>query len=398
MEQLRHIPAALPRRPIRWPGRRPARQRPPRLDPDVELTRRHDSGRLKGALLTAGLLLLSSSALRAQERTFDLVPLEDGIWAAVVVPNPPSYAFANSLIVLSDEGVLVVDTQQSPSAARALIREIRALSDKPVRWVVHTHWHADHVWGNQAYREAWPAVSFIAQRRTRERLEEAGRSEVEAQLRSLPDRIAQREAWLETGRGPDGEALTPDQLASVRYSLDVNRGYLEELGGLELVLPDVVFDDRLTLHLGPTVLELVYVGPAHTEGDLVVRLPDRGIVAVGDLVEAAPPYLEHGDLEGWARALERILATEPTTVVAAHAAPDQGVELLRWQGDFFRALVDRVQAALADGAPGDGVADRVLMDDFRGRFEALGVGGDAYARWVRSAVDQAAEQLSGAGG
>lgn len=321
-----------------------------------------------------------------------MVRLAPDVWAAVVTPRPPAYAFANSLVVLSEDGVLVVDTQQSPTAARALVSEIRARTDAPVRWVVNTHWHADHVFGNQVYLQAWPAVSFVAHRTTREDVDHLARAQLAEQLRSIPDRIAQRERWLDAGRGPEGEALTPEQLESVRYSLAVNQAYLRDLRQTGLVLPDIAFDDSLTIHVGPHPVQLLHVGPAHTRGDVVVRLPDLGIVAVGDLIEAGLPYLEHGSLQGWARALDRVRSMSPTVVLGAHADPDRGSELLEWQGDFFRELTDRVDQGLGRGLGKDALVDGVRMEDFQERFAALGVDEDAYRSWLRVAVKQAAEQ------
>lgn len=138
---------------------------------------------------------------------FDIVQLHDGVYAALVDPTPPMYVFANALIVIDDGGVTVVDTHQSPAAAEALIDEIRKLTDKPVRFVINTHWHGDHVYGNQVYREQFPDVVFVGYRTMREDMLELGAAKLAEELETLPATIRQRETWLSAGKGPDGEEL-----------------------------------------------------------------------------------------------------------------------------------------------------------------------------------------------
>lgn len=136
----------------------------------------------------------------ADTAVFDVAQLAPGVYVAEVRPRPPAYAFANSFIVIGERGVLVADTQQSPTAARALIATIRRLTQLPVRWVVNTHWHADHVAGNIAYRQAFPTVEFIAHANTAADLAARGQPWIREQIAELPARIEERRRWLREGR------------------------------------------------------------------------------------------------------------------------------------------------------------------------------------------------------
>ncbi|PYU17216.1 MAG: hypothetical protein DMG29_02145, partial [Acidobacteria bacterium] len=109
------------------------------------------------------LLLLSVQTGSAQ--SFDIIRVADGVYAAIGKPG----VFSNGAFIVNKDEVVVVDTHLRPSWARDLIAEIRKVTDKPVRYVVDTHWHPDHVQGNQAYVSAFgPTVEYLAQHNTRD--------------------------------------------------------------------------------------------------------------------------------------------------------------------------------------------------------------------------------------
>ncbi len=299
-----------------------------------------NSGRVWLAM-AACLTLPEPDTVAAQDRpTFTLVDLAAGVVAAVVVADPPHYAFANSLVIDLGGELLVVDTQQSPAAADALIAAIRSRSVEPVRWVVNTHWHADHVYGNTAYRRAWPDVVFLTHRTTRDDLLSLGREQLQRDLVELPASIDVRRQWLASGVGPDSAPLTPVQRSRIERSLELRMDQLDQLRGLELVAADSVFDEALSLSGSARTVRLIALGPAHTRGDVVVWLPVERILGAGDLVEDAYPWVEHADVAGWARALEQIEALSPVIVLPAHGSPwrDPGARLAT-QRTVFRAAV-----------------------------------------------------------
>lgn len=329
---------------------------------------------------------------------FEIVPVANGVWAAEVKDSPAAYAFANSLVVRGAEGVLVVDTQQSSLAARALIAWIRDEIGRPVRWVVNTHWHGDHVYGNEAYRRAFPEVRIVGHEATRAGVLGEGAARRHEELERLPASLEERRRWLETGTGPEGEALTPEDRAAVSRSLALREAYLDDLSSLRVLPPDVVFTERLTLHLGDRRVELVHLGPAHTAGDVVVHLPGEGVVAVGDLLEQGPPWLDGAFVPGWADALARLREISPTRVLPAHGRLQGDTRLLDWQAEFFGALVDGAREALEEGLEAEEAVARTGLDRYREQFASVGVAGDALDRWLVQAMEEAMADVAGDGG
>ncbi len=332
---------------------------------------------------------------------FTFEALAEGVWVARVLARPEAYAFANSLVVEGEDGVLVVDTQQSPTAARALIDRIALWTDRPVRWVVNTHWHGDHVYGNVAYRDASPGVRFLAAPGTVEGMRGPGARQRAEELETLPGSIRDREAWLAAGRLPDGRVLDPDLRDQVAYSARLRAAYLAELRALETVEPEPFVDRRRTLDLGGRSVELVPLGPAHTAGDLVVRVPDAGVVAVGDLLEAtAAPWIDGAaSLVGWRDALG-VLGDAPETVrVPAHGDVQREGWLLAGERALFDDLVAEARRAVAEGWSPERIRSEALLEEHRAFLARIGAGEGAFERWRAEALSRAVDELrAGEGG
>lgn len=268
-------------------------------------------------MMTRLSLLFMALAQTGPGETFTLHQLHPRVYAAVVVDRPAEYAFSNSLVVVGDSGVLVVDTQASPDAARALIRIVRSFTDIPVRWVVNTHWHGDHVQGNVAYREAFPGVTFLGHRSLVEDVPDRTEAARLDEMAKLPASIEDRRRWLrENSRG--GVPLDSAARAAVAYSAHMRERYLDQLLTLRLIPPDVVIDDSMTLSLGGISVRLVHAGPAHTRGDVAVHVPEAGVLAVGDLLEWGLPWLQGACVAGWAAALRRLGEVQATSIVMSH--------------------------------------------------------------------------------
>ncbi|UCC25322.1 MAG: MBL fold metallo-hydrolase, partial [Gemmatimonadales bacterium] len=327
---------------------------------------------------------------------FRMDSLAEGVWVAEVRERPEAYAFANSLVVAGDSALLVVDTQQSPAAARALIAWIRNHTDLPVRWVVNTHFHGDHVNGNGAYRDAWPEVRFVAHASVPEAIRTEGRARMEEELATLPEALDRRQAWLDGEPMPEGQEMTPELRQRLEYSVRVGRAYLDELRELEVVEPAILLTEPRTLDLGARTVEVIPAGPAHTEGDLVVWVPEVGVAGVGDLLEEAAPWIEGADLQGWAASLDRIRALAPLQVVASHGSAARGAELLAGEAPLFAALVEAAALEVRDvrdvpdarleseGWPTDEAVARVAAAlTPHGPFLAsVGLEGEAFTAWT----------------
>src|SRR5499425_3031065 len=153
-------------------------------------------GSMKRVLFTLALFaLLFAGKLVSAQDLFDIKPMADGVYAAI---SKPAYKVnCNAVIIFLGESVLVVDTHSKPSAARALIAQIKKLTDQPVRYVVNTHFHWDHYQGNEAYPSSWPAgIEIISSEATRNNIQRLGIPRVKHEIVSMPAEIEQLKADL----------------------------------------------------------------------------------------------------------------------------------------------------------------------------------------------------------
>ena len=326
------------------------------------------------------LLWLSAAPLGAQDPVFDFREIGPGLYVSVTVDDIDPSAYANAVAIEGRDGILLVDTQHSPWAGRELVVALRARTDRPVAWVVNTHWHGDHVWGNSAIREAWPDAVFLGHPVTRDTLALAGDRQVAAErerLSGLAGRI--REAF-EAGRIPADQVERYD---AVRARTEAQ---LRALETLEVVAPEETVADRLRIDLGGREVVVLHPGPAHTRGDLVVWVPDAGLLAAGDLLEEAPLWLDGADVEGWSRALTALEALAPRTVLPSHGRLREGPGLLGAHAGFLRGAL----AAARRAPPPDSASLVEALEPHRTALAPWGVEGEAFEAYV-AAVREALE-------
>jgi glyoxylase-like metal-dependent hydrolase (beta-lactamase superfamily II) len=279
-------------------------------------------------------------------RYFHLERVAPGVYAAIVVPG--TGAWGNAGIVDLGDATLVVDTFMTLSAARELRAAAETLTGRAVGYVVNTHYHADHVLGNQVFDGAL----IIATEQTRALIAERnGRLLAGVKADPLGEEIdaLEREAQAETD-----EMLRADLL----HTAAEYRALARDVAELELRLPDVTFVDQVVLHGSARTAELLTYGGGHTASDAFVYLPEARVVFTGDLVSVRrhPPFYgsPHGP-RAWAEILSRIEALDVETVVPGHGSVATR-EALATVRRYFADLMALAGELLARGATADELA------------------------------------------
>jgi cyclase len=185
--------------------------------------------------------------------------------------------------------VLVYDTGNIPSSTRRQIAELRKLTDKPVRFVVNSHWHPDHNLGNAEYHSAFPSATFIGTSATRVGILERVPNYFNQMKSFAPQDLLMR-LRLSTGKMRDGS----DMPANVRTMWGiVTRDYNEFMPEVLTARPlasDMVFDDSLTIFLGRRQVKIIRPGRGNTDGDAFIFVPDASVLLTGDLVTLPCPF------------------------------------------------------------------------------------------------------------
>lgn len=274
-------------------------------------------------ILITWAVLAVASLLRAdadpESSPFRPNRLAEGVY--VFQPDGSDRSRANSLVVESGAGLLVVDAQPTPEAARELLAAVSRLFGAPVRFLVYSHAHTDAVGGASAFPES---VLRIASTGCEEAI-------------SDPDRDIGAEA---REHAPDGSAWkAPPRLA-----------------------PNMVIEARTTLPDEDNPVVLIPIMHAHTRGDLIVHLPEVGVLAVGDVVFTdRNPYARDAKLGGWLSALNHLLRMTPEKYVPLRG-PVIGADEVRRMRDSFAWLRGGITLAFVDVVPRAEIADRLLGD------------------------------------
>jgi glyoxylase-like metal-dependent hydrolase (beta-lactamase superfamily II) len=242
----------------------------------------------------------------AESRHFRLVPLAEGVFAALATDG--GAAICNSGIIDLGGRTVVFDTFLTPQAAADLRYAIKDMIGPTSCIVVNSHYHNDHIWGNQAFA---PDALILASRRTRTLITTAGADE----FAWYSSNSAQRLEALRAQYGTSSE----EQQAQLRMWIGYYEGLVEALPHLAVCMPDITYEDHLEIHGTRHTAELIAFDGAHTEHDTVLHLPASGIVFAGDLLfVGCHPYLGDGDPQQLLKALRSLQQLHATSYVPGH--------------------------------------------------------------------------------
>ena len=312
-----------------------------------------------------GIILLAAAPPLAAEELFELKPVADGVYAAIA--KPATKVNCNGAVILLDDGVMVVDTFSKPSAARALMEQIKSVTPKPVKYVVDTHFHWDHYYGNEVYLGAWPAgVEIISSEATRQNIEQRGIPRVKREILEVPKEI-------ETLKADLAKATDATKKAEIQENLRQTEAYLAELKAMRVTLPTLTFDRSLILYRQSRTVEILYLGKGHTDGDAVVYLPKEKVIITGDALHGWTPYMGDSYPYDWIRMLEATEKLDFDYIIGGHGDVMRGKGQFQMWEQYFRDLLAETAAAYAQGATLEETRQRVaaaLVPKYTGKMPA----------------------------
>ncbi|MGA2124784.1 MAG: MBL fold metallo-hydrolase [Xanthobacteraceae bacterium] len=243
------------------------------------------------------------------EKKISFTELGSGLYAFTAEGDP------NSGVIVGDDGVMVIDAQATPVMANEVIARVAAVTDKPIKYVLLSHYHAVRVLGASAFRGA----EILASDATRGLVAERGRQDMESEIGRFP-RLFRA---------------------------------VESIPGL--TWPTITFADEMSVWLGRREVRIVHIGRGHTAGDVIAVVPDAGVIFSGDLVEyRSACYCGDAHFTDWPTTLGRLDALAPRALVPGRGAAlttrelvSEGIALTR---DFLQTLYGSVQASVAAGS------------------------------------------------
>lgn len=229
-------------------------------------------------LFVITFIVLSCQSALAQE---GLTKIADDVYSYVDMKNPsPAKSYgANAGIIIGKDGIVVIDTLVSSKEAKRFIKDIRAISDKPIKYVVNTHFHLDHSFGNSEFVKL--GATIISHTNCKQNLEKnAGIT-----LKNVKD-----------------------------YGLTD-----EDMYGTSIAFPVLTFDEKMEIDLSGQIIELIYTRPSHTNDSIMVYLPDKKILFAGDIMFTNyHPAMMDGDIKGWVKSLDFIKKLKAEKIIPGH--------------------------------------------------------------------------------
>jgi glyoxylase-like metal-dependent hydrolase (beta-lactamase superfamily II) len=243
-----------------------------------------------------------------EEKIISFTEIGPDLWAFTAEGDP------NTGVIIGDDSVMVIDTQATPRMANMVIERIRSVTDKPIKYVVLSHYHAVRVLGASAYQ----AEEIIASDKCRAMVAERGQEDWDSEFERFP-------RLFEGHEGIPG-----------------------------LTWPTMTFSKKMTVYLGKRRVDLMHLGRAHTAGDVVVHVPDAGVIFSGDVVEYhSACYCGDGHFNDWGKTLDAIAAFNPKSIVPGRGDALVGDEMvtaaLTNTRDFVESTYRPVAAVVARG-------------------------------------------------
>jgi glyoxylase-like metal-dependent hydrolase (beta-lactamase superfamily II) len=319
------------------------------------------------APLTAALPAFADSAPDGHER--QVTKLADGVYAIRHKYPNDGNSSGNTTVIIGEREVFVVDSCYLPSLAREDIAQIQQWTNKPVAYLLNTHFHNDHNNGNRAYLDAFPSLAIIAQEETKRDMDLIQPGNIER----TPKQTAATIAALKQGKLPNGRVLSDEEKKQVQEILPNLEQQETEFKAMVYQPPTLVFTDKLDIDIGNREVQVKHLGRGNTPGDTIVYLPKERILIAGDLLVHPIPYTYDGYPAEWAQTLRQMAQFETTTIVPGHGPVLHDKAYLVLVTDLLTSAVEQLRARIRQiGHPGfhsvDDVKSSIDLTPFRQKF------------------------------
>tara|TARA_B100001123_G_scaffold439671_4_gene577011 strand:+ start:1109 stop:2092 length:984 start_codon:yes stop_codon:yes gene_type:complete len=282
----------------------------------------------------SGLLLAAQPATTDTHR---FTEVRNGIFLAQT--TAPVFN-SNALVIINDDDVVLVDSHVTPSKARDLIASVRTLTSNQITAVINSHHHWDHAHGNQEFTD----IPIIGHEFTYEKLATAPLDEP-----TYTRGVVGNQARLERMQEEIADATDATEQARRQADYDLFAAHVQDFDEIAPVPPSVTMSDRMTLYRGNREIQILFLGRAHTGGDVAVYFPDDGVVFTGDMALNGPSFLGDGFVDEWPQTLENLKALDFDVFVPGHGPPVTDLSRIDVVQDYYRDLWRETETKYREG-------------------------------------------------
>lgn len=271
----------------------------------------------------------------------------EGVYLFTTAPYGDFGFGGNSVAIITDEGVVMFDTSGIPATGQTILSEVRKLTDKPVVYVINSHWHWDHWGGNQVFKAAFPNVQFLSHAKNRDLMMNVAVAWNAPGLeKDLPEYLSYKEQQLATA---EAKHVSEAELAKQGELLAADENFLQQKRSVTYTFPNVTFSDSATLYLGGREIRVLHAR-AITPGDTYVYLPKEKILITGDIVVNPIPFAVGGSYpREWIETLQKLNQLEIDVIIPGHGEAERDSSYLERNLTLFQRVLTDVKAAKANG-------------------------------------------------
>ena len=277
----------------------------------------------------------------------------------------------NHPIIVNDDEVLLVDTGTTPATARDLLEDLKLITNKPVRYVVNTHFHYDHTDGNQIFG---PDVQIIAHEFVRTAITTFDVMHREPYLTSQGTRLP---PLIESLKKQIADEKDAAKRSALEKDLAEAQTLWQQLQEVKPTPPNVTYSSKLVLNRGQREIQILFLGRGHTAGDTFVYLPKEKIICTGDMMESQVAFMGDAFFDEWVATMGALKNMDFTLVLPGHGVPfrDKGL-ISAWQG-YLNDIVKQADQMRQQGVSPEDAAKRVNLTAYAKDFPNIpGIGAD----------------------
>ncbi len=330
-------------------------------------------------LMGSGMLMAVFGFVNAQGEPPEVIETSSHVFTRMaegvyqVTGTGEVYLMSNALMLVGSEDVLLVDSHVTPNAANALLRSVQAVTDKPVRYLVNSHYHFDHAHGNQVFPEQ---VEIIGHSYTRIKLNGEMGSNVltESTHVSFTEGVP---ALVESLRRQLSDTVDPERRAALQRQLNAQEAHMISLQEIIPTPPNITLDEKMTLFqemgegLQDREIQLLHLGRAHTAGDVVIYLPQERMAFTGDMMLPSLSYMGDSFPLEWVDTLEALKGLEIDVILPGHGSPFQDKQIISNFQAYLSDLWTKTAALKASGLTAEEAAAQVDMTNHSGNYAQI---------------------------
>ena len=314
-----------------------------------------------------------SAASTVSGKVYSFQKIAEGVY--YTTSTSPMATGGNHTIIVGDRDVFLVDAGATAAAGRALLEDMKLITDKPVRWVVNTHFHWDHTNGNSIFG---PEVQIIGHEYVRHfiaDLDVIHREPFKTALANMPIQVESLKKQI-------GDEKDAAKRATLETQLAAKQADWEQFKMLKPTPPTMTYSSKMTLYQGQREIRLLFLGRGHTQGDTVVYLPKERIVCTGDLMESQLAYMGDALFDEWITTLDAVKNLDFDTVLPGHGVPFHEKSLITAYQGYLKDFITKAAELRKQGLSAEETAQKVDLTSHKADFPQI-QGPGAEIRGVR---------------